>query len=162
MGEETNPNCNPTQSLGSRGDPPSKLLFTQKIKNKMTKQELLASLTFQEAKGNDVQSPGTFKEIFEGYDVLPLKHSKNGAARSSILVRKDNKVTTIVCSPAVTELFRANQLTINQIMGFPILVGSNGGVYVTLPSTGWSAVEDIAVKDFQVVPVSVSELEALA
>lgn len=128
----------------------------------MTKEELLSGLTFTEAKGNDAQSAGTFKEVFEGFDVLPVKHSKNGAARATILVRKDNKVANVICSPAVTELFRANQLTINQIMGFPILKANNGGIFVTLPSTGWSAIQDITVKDFQVVPVSVSELEALA
>ena len=128
----------------------------------MTKEELLSKLTFTEAKGNDAQSAGTFKEVFEGFDVLPVKHSKTGAVRSTFLVRKDNKVATVVCSPAVTELFRANQLTTNQIMGFPILYGNNGGIYVTLPSTGWSAIQDITVKDFQVAPISVADLAELA
>lgn len=126
----------------------------------MTTQELLSTMTFTDATANDTQSVGTFKEVFTGFDILPVKHSKNGAARSTIMIRKDNKVATVVCSPAVTELFRANIINMEHILGFPILRGNNGGTYVTLPSLGWTAVKDMKVVDFVPAPVKHEDLIA--
>ena len=127
----------------------------------MTTEELLSTMTFTDATANDAQSPGTLQEIFTGFELLPVKNSKSGAKRASIMARKDNKVYTIVCSPAVTELFRANLISMEHIVGFPILRGNNGGTYVTLPSSGWVAIKDIVRKDFVPAPVAHNDLIAL-
>lgn len=124
----------------------------------MTKEELLSTMVYTDATANDTQSPGTLQDVFTGFDLLPVKHSKNGAERASIMARKDNKVTTIVCSPAVTELFRANIISLEHIIGFPILRGNNGGTYVTLPSNGWTPIKDIVKVDFVPAPVSHEDL----
>jgi hypothetical protein len=127
----------------------------------MTTEELLSTMVFTDATANDTQSPGTLQQVFTDFDLLPVKHSKTGAARSTILARKGDKVTTIVCSPAVTELFRANIISMEHIVGFPILRANNGGTFVTLPSNGWTAVKDIVRKDFVPAPVSHNDIIAL-
>ena len=126
----------------------------------MTTEELLSTMEFKDATANDAQSPGTVKEVFAGFELLPVKNSKTGAVRATIMARKDNKVYTIVCSPAVTELFRANMITMEHIIGFPILRGNNGGTYITLPSSGWIAVKDIVKKDFVPAPVALEDIIA--
>jgi hypothetical protein len=126
----------------------------------MTTEELLSTMTFTDATANDAQSPGTLKEVFTGFDLLPVKNSKSGAQRATIMARKDNKVYTIVCSPAVTELFRADMISMEHIVGFPILRGNNGGTYVTLPSSGWVSIKDIVIKNFVPGPVSHEDIIA--
>ena len=126
----------------------------------MTQTEFLSSLVYRDSEAQSNASVGTFQELFKDFEALPIKHSKTGAAHSTIMLRNvtTNRVTNVICSLALTNLFRANLITMNEIVGFPIFQGTNGGVFVGLPAQGWTAIATITKKDYVVAPITVNNL----
>jgi hypothetical protein len=134
--------------------------FIIKKQNNMTTEQLLSDILWKDeaAQGTAV---GTFKEVFSEFQSLLIKESKNGAARSTIMIRKDGKVSNITCSERLTNLVRAGKLGMSEIAGFPVFKSDkNKGIYVGLPSDGWLEVRSIKVKEF--IPVAVTINDTIA
>ena len=126
----------------------------------MNTQQLLSDILWKDeaAQGTAV---GTFQELFAEFQSLLIKESKSGAARSTIMIRKDGKVTNITCSERLTGLVRAGKLGMSEIAGFPVFKSDkNKGIYVGLPSDGWIEVRSIKVKEF--IPVAVTINDTIA
>ena len=126
----------------------------------MTTQQLLSDILWKDeaASGSSV---GTFQELFTDFQSLLVKESKNGAKHSTVMIRKDGKVTNITCSLRLTSLVRAGKLGMSEIAGFPVFKSDkNGGIYIGLPSDGWLEVRSIKVKEF--IPVAVSINDTIA
>ena len=124
----------------------------------MTKTELLKDIVWKDEAANST-SVGNFKELFSDYSSLLVKFSKNGANRSTIMLKKDGKVSNITCSEKLTALIRSGKLGMNEIAGFPVFKSDTGkGIFVGLPSDGWVEIKTIVVKDFVPAPVSMDEI----
>ena len=102
---------------------------------------------------------GTVKELFEGSEVLPV--TKNLNKRITLMFKNaEGKIATVVASDSVTKLFRAGELSISQIMGFPVIKGDKG-LFAGLPSTGWVAVSKIKVTAYTPAPIDYNELAGI-
>lgn len=124
-------------------------------------QELLQTITYKDEMSSQEASLGTVKEIFKDFEILPVKHSKNGARRATIMLR--NKATgkltnqQLVMSPAVTDLFRADKITVNHIAGFNVSHIEGKGFFVMLPSAGWIEVVKLTVAEYKPQAVSLED-----
>ena len=126
----------------------------------MNTQQLLADILWKDEAASGT-SVGTFKEMFADFQSLLVRESKKGATRSTVMIRKDGKVTNITCSERLTSLVRAGKLGMSEIAGFPIFKSDkNGGIYIGLPSDGWLEVRSIKVKEF--IPVAVTINDTIA
>lgn len=126
----------------------------------MTKTELLKDIVWKDEAANST-SVGNFKDLFSDYSSLLVKFSKNGAKRSTVMLKKDGKVTPITCSEKLTDLVRGGKLGMSEIAGFPVFKSDrNGGIFIGLPSDGWVEIRTIVVKDFVPQAVSVDEILA--
>ena len=124
----------------------------------MTKTELLKDIVWKDESANST-SVGNFKELFSDYSSLLVRQSKNNALRATVMLKKDGKVTPIVCSAKLTTLVRAGKLGMNEIAGFPVFKSDrNGGIFIGLPSDGWVEISTIKVKDFVPQAVSLDEI----
>ena len=124
----------------------------------MTKTELLKDIVWKDESANST-SVGNFKDLFSDYSSLLVKTSKNNAARATIMLKKDGKVTNITCSAKLTTLIRGGKLGMNEIAGFPVFKSDTGkGIFVGLPSDGWVEVATIVVKDFVPQAVTLDEI----
>lgn len=123
----------------------------------MTVQEILQTITYRDDASQGNESIGNFQEIFSQFDALPVKVSKSGARRCTIMLRnkQTGKLTNqnVVMSPTVTDLFRGNKVTMEHIAGFPVFHGDKG-FFVGLPSQGWIEVKTIKVAQW--VPEAIS------
>ena len=126
----------------------------------MNVQEILKTITYRDEQANNSSSIGIAKEVFNDFEMLPVKISKTGARRATIMLK--NKATgkvaeqTLVMSPTVTDLFRAGKIAKEHIAGFPVFHGDKG-FFVGLPSAGWTDFATIKVAEY--VPVAVSHDE---
>lgn len=124
----------------------------------MTTTELLKDIVWKDEAANST-SVGNFKDLFADYSSLLVKFSKNGANRSTIMLKKDGKVTNITCSEKLTLLIRDGKLGMSEIAGFPVFKSDkNKGIFVGLPSDGWVEIRTIKVKDYVPAAVSVEEI----
>lgn len=126
-------------------------------------QELLQTITYKDEMSSKEASLGTVKEIFKDFEVLPVKNSKNGARRSTLMLK--NKATgkisnDLKCSPAVTDLFRDGKITLNHIMGFNVSHIEGKGFFVMLPSAGWQDVVKITVAEYK--PQAIDPTDTIA
>lgn len=99
---------------------------------------------------------GTVNELFANSEVLPV--TKNLNKRITLMFKNaEGKIANVVCSDSVTKLFRAGELTISQIMGFPVIKGEKG-LFAGLPSVGWVSVAKIKVTAYEPAPIDYNEL----
>jgi hypothetical protein len=111
----------------------------------------------------DAVLDGVVNEVFKDFEMLPVKHSKNKARRCTIMLR--NKTTgkvaaqTLVMSEPLTDLYRADKITINHIVGFPVFHGDKG-LFVGLPSAGWQEISNVTAIEYKPMAVSPEELIA--
>jgi hypothetical protein len=125
--------------------------------------EILQTITYRDEQFQNSSSLGTVQEIFKDFTILPIKESKNGARRASIMLK--NKLTgkvaeqVLVMSTSLTDLFRADKVTTDHIAGFPVFHGEKG-FFVGLPSAGWIEVSSITVKEYKPQAVALEDLIA--
>jgi hypothetical protein len=125
--------------------------------------EILQTITYRDEQFQNSSSLGTVQEIFKDFTILPIKESKNGARRASIMLK--NKLTgkvaeqVLVMSTSLTDLFRADKVTTDHIAGFPVFHGEKG-FFVGLPSAGWVEVSSITVKEYKPQAVALEDLIA--
>lgn len=115
--------------------------------------QILKKLEWRDELTQNNASVGTMKEIFADFEMLPIKHSKKGAKRASFLFKDkvSKKVTNVICSEALTPLYRNGKIKEEQILGFPVIWNEERkALFVGLPSAGWINVETITVQDYQV------------
>jgi hypothetical protein len=124
-------------------------------------QEILQTITYRDEQSQGNSSIGTVKEIFKDFEFLPVKHSKNGARRASLMMRNiaTGKVAeqVLIMSPTLTDLFRDNKVTLNHVAGFPVFHGEKG-FFVGLPSAGWVEVKKITIEQYAPQAVALEEL----
>ena len=115
--------------------------------------QVLQKLVWRDEQTQNNAAVGTMKEIFADFDYLPIKKSKTGALRATFLFKDkvSKKVTNVICSEALTPLFRSGKISVEQIMGFPVIWNEERkALFVGLPSTGWAGVETVTVQDYEV------------
>lgn len=115
--------------------------------------QVLQKLVWRDEQTQNSASVGTMKEIFEGFEMLPVKKSKNGAKRATFLFKDkvSKKVTNVICSEALTPLFRSGKIKEEQIMGFPVIWNDERkALFVGLPGSGWVDVDTITVQNYEV------------
>jgi hypothetical protein len=128
-----------------------------------TVEQLLQSITYRDEQFQNSASIGVVNEVFKDFEMLPVKHSKNKARRCTIMLR--NKTTgkvaaqTLVMSEPLTDLYRADKITINHIVGFPVFHGDKG-LFVGLPSAGWQEISNVTAIEYKPMAVSPEELIA--
>lgn len=129
----------------------------------MTVQEILQNIVWkEETTGLDgATEMGILKDLFPTADMLVVKHSKRGAERASIMIKKDGKLHTVICSPRVTQLLRADKITKEHLVGFNVLHNTKqNSLYLTLPSDGWVEIRKISIKQY--IPVAINPADAIA
>jgi hypothetical protein len=120
----------------------------------MTTNEILAKLETRDA-NQGTESLGTIKQLFADHEMFVVRKSKNNAKRAAVLLKKDGKVHTVVCSEEMTPLVRSGQITKENLAGFPVIYNEErNALFVGLPAEGWVSVKTITVRDF--VPSVVS------
>jgi|GWRWMinimDraft_13_1066021.scaffolds.fasta_scaffold01419_7 hypothetical protein len=115
--------------------------------------QVLQKLVWRDEQTQNSASVGTMKEIFADFEFLPVKNSKKGAKRATFLFKDkvSKKVTNVICSEALTPLYRSGKIKEEQIMGFPVIWNEERkALFVGLPSTGWVGVETITVQNYEV------------
>lgn len=126
-----------------------------------------------ETRTNTAQVLGTYKQLFPGWEVLPVKHSKNNAARATLVFKHSDgkQMANVILSTVATGLFRADKIDLEELAGFPIIYNDTNlkgekvepRLFLGLPPQGWIPVDKIVVKAFKVsLASSVSGLETLS
>lgn len=127
----------------------------------MNVQEILSSIVYHDEASKGKNDIGNFQEVFSDFEGLPVKTSKNGARRASIMLK--NKQTGLVAknpvcmSPALTDLFRSDKVTMEHIAGFPVFHGDKG-FFVGLPGQGWTDIKSIKVAEYKPTVVSAQDV----
>jgi hypothetical protein len=124
-------------------------------------QEILSKLVWKDPETENAgASVGNCSTIFKDCELLAIKHSKNGAKRATFMFKnKEGKTQTVAMSPRVTELYRADKITEDQILGFPVMYSDKlNSLFIGLPSSGWIEVKAIKVKDFKPSGLSLEDL----
>jgi len=112
---------------------------------------ILEKLVYREATSQDGISAGTMSDVFADFETLPVKNSKNGARRSTIMFKKDGKVTNVILSAVLTDAFRAGVVEKEHIFGFPMVWNEEKKqLFVGFPAEGWTKTATITVKNYVV------------
>lgn len=123
-----------------------------------TAEQILSQIVWREEKPQGT-GLGNLKDVFPDAELLVVKKSRNNAVRATIMVRKDNKVTNVICSEDMTPLVRDGRLTIEHLAGFPLVFNEKqNSIYIGFPSQGWVETRKITVKEFKPVAVSHNDL----
>lgn len=123
-----------------------------------TAEQILSQITW---KDEQVQGPslGTLKDLFPGYEMFVVKKSKTDALRASILVKKDGKVTTVVCSEDITPLVRSERLTIEHLVTLPLVFNEKQKtLYIARPGSSWKEIDKITPKEFKPQAVAMEDM----
>jgi hypothetical protein len=124
----------------------------------MTAEQILQNIVWREDKPQG-SGLGTLKEVFPTSEILIVKNSKTGAKRATILVKKDGKVYNVICSEQLTPLVREGKVTAEHLAGFPLVYNDKqNSIYIGFPSTGWTEVKSITVKEFVPQAVNLEDL----
>lgn len=124
-----------------------------------TAEQILQSIVWRDDNPQTGNGLGTLKEVFPTAEILLVKNSKTGAKRATIMVKKDGKVTNLICSEALTPLVRDGRITAEHLAGFPIIFNDKqNSLYIGFPSTGWTEVRTITVKEFVPEAISLEEM----
>ena len=124
----------------------------------MNVQEILNGIVWKDAKEQSGNSLGTLKEVFPTEEILIVKRSKTNALRATVMLKKGDKITNLICSEDLTPLVRAGRVTEEHLAGFPIIHNEKqNSLYIGFPSKGWIEVKSIKVAEY--VPVAVSHDE---
>ena len=114
---------------------------------------ILEKLVYREATSQDGINAGTISEVFADFEMLPVKNSKSGARRSTIMFKKDGKVTNVILSAVLTDAFRAGVVEKEHIIGFPMIWNEDKQqLFVGFPAEGWTKTATITVKNYVVAP----------
>ena len=112
---------------------------------------ILEKLVYREATSLDGINAGTISEVFADFEMLPVKNSKSGARRSTIMFKKDGKVTNVILSATLTDAFRAGVVEKEHIVGFPMIWNEEKKqLFVGFPAEGWTKTATITAKDYVV------------
>lgn len=124
----------------------------------MTIEEIIKGIEWKDATETGT-SIGKISDLYKTEELLLVKKSKNDAPRATIMVKKDNKVSNIIISKELTVLVRAGLVTLEHLIGFPVLYNDKQNqLYVGRPSEGWKFTKDIKETDYVATPVSLEEL----
>lgn len=125
----------------------------------MTAEQILQSIVWRDDNPQTGNGLGTLQEVFPTAEILLVKNSKTGAKRATIMVKKDGKVTNLICSEQLTPLVRDGRVTKEHLAGFPIIFNDKqNSLYIGFPSTGWTEVRTITVKEFVPEAISLEEM----
>ena len=114
---------------------------------------ILEKLVYREATSQDSISAGTISEVFADFEMLPVKNSRTGARRSTIMFKKDGKITNVILSETLTDAFRAGIIETAHIVGFPMIYNEDKQqLFVGFPAAGWAPTKSVTVKDYVVAP----------
>jgi len=127
----------------------------------MTTEEILKGIEWKEA-AEGSSSIGILNEVYnKDHEILLVKTSKNKAKRASLLIKKDNKVVLVIIGEELTMLVRANIVTLEHLVGFPLMYNDKQNqLYLGRPSEGWKAIADVSVVDYVPQPVALEDLIA--
>jgi len=126
----------------------------------MTIEEILKGIEWKEATEAS-SSIGVLNEVYKDHEILLVKNSKTGAKRATIMVKKDNKVSTVIIGEELTTLVRAGLVTLEHLVAFPLLYNDKQNqLYLGRPSEGWKAVADVKVVNYVPKPVALEDLIA--
>ena len=134
-----------------------------------TLEKLISTVVYdQVTRSNDLVVLGTVNTMFPDWKSYFVKTSKTNAERATVLFKKDGKMVNVVMSPRVTQLYRDNKITENEIVGFPVFYITKNELgeaiaprlSLGLPPTGWILVSKIVLKPF--VPSAITHEELIA
>ena len=124
----------------------------------MTAEQILQNIVWKDEKPQG-PSLGTLQTLFPKHEMFVVKKSKNNALRASVLVKKDGKMTTVVCSEDITPLVRDERLTIEHLVALPLVFNEKQNtLYLGRPGSSWKDIDKITPKEFKPKAVAMEDM----
>ena len=123
--------------------------------------EIKAQVQFVDAEASASTAVGTVQTIYDDCDIVAVvKNSKNGAKRCTIvLTNQEGKRTNLVMSEALSAEYRADNVSLAQIVLFPVFFKEDTkSFFVGLPTMGKVAVSSIQGEEYKPAKFSVADL----
>lgn len=117
------------------------------------------ALEFKEYVGTEMTDLGTVKQNAGAKGKVELigKNLANGEKRVAVLITNATGQSAVVpCSKAVSDAFRAKQLSVGQLMGLHIMENAEGRAFVSLPAGAGSKIDITAAKVAAYTPEAVT------
>lgn len=122
-------------------------------------------LDFKKHQGSTLASEGTVASLVgeKGKISLIPKNYKDSSKRVAVILQKEDGTSAMVsCSKAVSEGLRDKSIKIEQLIGFNVVLSTEGVPFIAVPSSALVTIEvaSLTMEDYNPSELSFTELIA--